>query len=101
VHKSEALTLRDIFLKMLMCTRGLSAEKAMEIQRHWSTPRAFVEAFEKCGGRDDLGAGGAEDEKARKRGEMVFRTAGGLVGGRKIGKALSAKVAEVWGEDDD
>lgn len=59
-----------------------------------------MEALEKCGGRDDLGTGGTEEEKERKRRELVFRVAGGFVGGRKIGKALSAKVAEVWGEDD-
>ncbi|EIC07256.1 hypothetical protein OR221_0005, partial [Microbacterium laevaniformans OR221] len=31
--KSETLTLRDVFLKMLMCTRGVTGEKALEIQR--------------------------------------------------------------------
>ena len=82
-----------------MCTRGITAEKAMEIQKHWKTPREFVEAFEKCEGRDDLGTGGTDEERARKRRELVFRVAGGYVGGKKIGKVLSAKVADIWGED--
>jgi len=84
---------------MLMCTRGISAEKAMEIQKHWNTPVEFVQAFEKCGQRDDLGTGGTEEEKAARRRELVFKAAGGFVGGRKIGKVLSAKVAEIWGEE--
>ncbi|KAI9771634.1 MAG: Crossover junction endonuclease mus81 [Geoglossum simile] len=82
--KSESLTLRDIFLKMLMCTRGLSGEKALEIQRRWKTPREFVEAFEGLPGD--------------RRGEMVMKASEKVVvGRRKIGRKLSEKIAEVWG----
>ncbi|KAI9879377.1 MAG: Crossover junction endonuclease mus81 [Pleopsidium flavum] len=81
--KSETLTLRDIFLKMLMCTRGITGDKALEIQKHWKTPREFVEAFERC-----------ETERLRK--ELLLEKMGGLVGRKKVGKALSAKVADVW-----
>ena len=89
--KSESLTLRDVFLKMLMCTRGISGDKALEIQKHWKTPRAFIEALQ-----EESGEGGEEGRK--RRGEMVWKKAGSLVGTRKIGKAVSMKVAEVWGE---
>ncbi|PGG98927.1 crossover junction endonuclease MUS81 [Blastomyces parvus] len=88
--KSEMLTLRDLFLKMLMCTRGVTADKALEIQRHWRTPREFVEAFEEAHRRR---AGG--DVAAMEN--MVFEKLGGLVGRKKIGKPVSKKIAEVWG----
>ncbi|EEP82393.1 conserved hypothetical protein [Uncinocarpus reesii 1704] len=88
--KSDMLTLRDLFLKMLMCTRGLTGEKALEIQRRWSTPRQFVEALEAAD------TGGEQGKK--KTEELVFSEMGGLVGRKKVGKALSKKIAEVWGK---
>lgn len=87
--KSETLTLRDVFLKMLMCMRGVTGEKALEIQRRWKTPRGFAEAFEALGN--------GEEGKKRQR-ELVITQMGSLVGRRKIGKALSVKIGEVWGD---
>ncbi|MCJ1473790.1 Crossover junction endonuclease mus81 [Lambiella insularis] len=98
VSKSDSLTVRDIFLKMLMCTRGITGDKAMEIQKHWPTPLAFVEALEECGEGDGLGTDRDELSGAARRRDMVWKAAGGLVGPRKIGKAVSAKVGDVWGE---
>ncbi|MCJ1392054.1 Crossover junction endonuclease mus81 [Xylographa bjoerkii] len=98
VSKSDSLTIRDIFLKMLMCTRGITGDKAMEIQKHWQTPNAFVEALEGCGRGDDLGVVMDEEARAKRRRELVWKVAGGFVGPRKIGKAVGAKVGEVWGE---
>lgn len=86
--KSEMLTLRDLYLKMLMCTRGVTGEKAIEVQKIWKTPNDFVRAFDKCGS--------GEDGKKKKR-EMVFVQLGNKVKSKQIGKALSAKVAEAWG----
>ncbi|PGH04964.1 hypothetical protein AJ79_06921 [Helicocarpus griseus UAMH5409] len=85
--KSEMLTLRDLFLKMLMCVRGVTADKALEIQKHWRTPREFVEAFEQV-----YRAGGVAAME-----NMVFEKLGGLVGRKKIGKLVSKKIAEIWG----
>ena len=84
--KTEAMTLRDVFLKMLMCTRGVTGEKAIEIQKHWKTPREFVEAFE---------AKGTEKERE----SMVSERLGGLnvIPKKKVAKQLSKKVAEIWG----
>lgn len=84
--KHDTNTLRDIFLKMLMCTRGISADKALAIQKVWSTPRAFVEAFEGCA-----------NQKERER--LVETKLGGLVGRAKIKGVLGAKIAGVWGEE--
>lgn len=87
--KSDVLSLRDLFLKMLMCTRGVSGEKALEIQRRWSTPREFIEAFEKSG----LGANGATTKD-----QMVSDQMSSLVGRKKVARALSKRIAEIWGE---
>ncbi|KFY18309.1 hypothetical protein V491_04800 [Pseudogymnoascus sp. VKM F-3775] len=87
--KSETLTLRDVFLKMLMCTRGVTGDKALEIQRRWRTPQEFVEAFEACAG----GEGG----RKRKQ-EMVSGEMNNLVGRKKVARVLSARIAEVWGD---
>lgn len=84
--KSDTLTLRDIFLKMLMCTRGISGDKALAIQKHWGTPRAFIEAFEGCAG-------------PKEREAMIETKLGGMVGRAKVKGILGAKVAGVWGEE--
>jgi len=83
VNKSASITLRDLFLKMLMCTRGVSAEKALEVQSRFGTPREFVEALERCDGEQE-------------RSELVAGACREAVGRRKIGTALSKKIAEVW-----
>jgi crossover junction endonuclease MUS81 len=83
------MTLRDVFLKMLMTTKGVTGERALEIQRRWKTPYQFVKAFEDCGT-------GAEGRKRKH--ELVSGQMGGLFGRKKIQKALSQKIAEVWGD---
>ncbi|PYH82832.1 crossover junction endonuclease mus81 [Aspergillus uvarum CBS 121591] len=83
--KSDVLTLRDVFLKMLMCIRGVTGEKALEIQRRWPTPQAFVQAFEVLGVKD--------------RDNLVSDQMQTLVTRKKIAKVLSKKIAEVWGEN--
>lgn len=87
--KSEMMTLGDVFLKMLMTTRGLTGERALEIQRKWKTPYDLVKAFEACGN--------GENGKKRKR-DLVFHEMSHLVGRKKISKALSHKIAEAWGD---
>ncbi|TVY48193.1 Crossover junction endonuclease [Lachnellula occidentalis] len=87
--KSDALTLKDVFLKMLMCIKGVTGEKALEIQKRWKTPNELLEAYEKCG----------EGEQGRKKKmEMVSSQMSDVVGKKKIHKAVSVKIAEVWGD---
>lgn len=93
--KSDSLTLRDVFLKMLMCTRGLTGEKAIELQKRWPTPNSLAQAYREIEERE----GGGEQARKVKM-EMVWRQMGELVGRRKIQKALSAKIADVWGDWD-
>ncbi|EEU47749.1 uncharacterized protein NECHADRAFT_30846 [Fusarium vanettenii 77-13-4] len=87
--KSESMTLRDVFLKMLMTTRGVTGERALEIQKRWKTPYEFVKAFEACGP--------GEQGLKRKR-DLVLGQTSHLVGRKKFTKALSQKIAEVWGD---
>ncbi len=89
--KSDTMTLRDVFLKMLMCTKGVTAETAVELQKRWKTPVELVQAFEACGPPGEAG-----DAKRR---EMVLAQMGGLFGRKKVTKALSATISQVWGED--
>lgn len=87
--KSDMMTLRDVFLKMLMTTRGVTGEKAMEIQKRWKTPYELVKAFEACGS--------GEQGLKRKR-EMIADSLPSMVARKKIPKAVSQKLAEVWGD---
>ena len=84
--KSGTLTLRDVFLKMLMCTRGISGDKALAIQKHWGSPRTLIEAFERCATQ-------------KEREAMIDTRLGGMVGRAQIKGVLGAKVAGVWGEE--
>ena len=83
--KSDTLTLRDVYLKMLMCTRGISGEKALAIQKVWTTPKAFVDALQ-------------EYESEKDKETLIDRRLGGLVGRGSVKGILGAKVAVVWGK---
>ncbi|KAI0199136.1 crossover junction endonuclease MUS81 [Astrocystis sublimbata] len=87
--KSDMMTLRDVYLKMLMCTKQVTGEKALEIQKRWKTPYDFVKAYEK------LAAG---EEGKRWKQDMVFAQMGNMVGRKKIARTLSRKIAEVWSD---
>lgn len=82
--KSGTLTLRDVFLKMLMCTRGITGDKAIHLQKHWQTPYSFIQAFQAL-------------PTATQRAEMIWKIAGNFQDKRKVGKAVSQSIAETWG----
>ncbi|KAI9757926.1 MAG: K(+)/H(+) antiporter [Chaenotheca gracillima] len=95
--KSDSLTLRDLFLKMLMCTRGVTGDKALAVQKIWKTPKEFIQAYENMPRPDATTSRGATNDPIGKaKREMVFLHLGNMVGRKKIGKALSSKIAEVW-----
>ncbi|KAI0428877.1 hypothetical protein F5Y09DRAFT_332288 [Xylaria sp. FL1042] len=87
--KSDIITLRDVYLKMLMCTKQVTGEKALEIQKRWKTPYEFVKAYERCGS--------SEDGK-RKKQDLVFAHLGNLFGRKRVPRPLSHKIAEVWSD---
>lgn len=82
--KSDSLTLRDLYLKMLMCMRGVTGDKAIEIQKIWPTPNALIQAYSELG----------SDAKAKET--LVSNRLGKEIDRKQVGKALSAKIAEVW-----
>ena len=83
--KTDNLTLRDVFLKMLLCTKGISADKALAVQKIWTTPRALIEALEACA-------------TEKERDGLLAGKMDAIVGRAKVKGALSQKVARIWGE---
>ena len=81
MSKSTTLTVGDVFIKMLMKIRGISGEKALEIQRMFQTPRGLIDAY--------VGLGETEGKVL-----VMSRCAG--YGRKRIGPALSEKIWHVW-----
>jgi crossover junction endonuclease MUS81 len=79
--KSASLTIGDLFLKMLMNIRGVSAEKAIEIQKHFPTLIAMVNAMSRVDAAE---------------GKMLVANCCSKFGRKKIGPALSAKIYDVF-----
>ncbi|KAI1007880.1 Crossover junction endonuclease [Podosphaera aphanis] len=93
MSKSDTLTLRDLYLKMLMCIKGVTGEKALEIQKRWKTPYDLATAYRKI----DEGETSPE-EAAKKKSNLISSQMGNLIGRKKIAQALSATISDVWGE---
>lgn len=85
--KNDDMTLRDVYLKMLLSARGVTADKAIEIQRIWPTPIALIEAYEACA-------------TAKDRENMLSNRLSTAIPRKKIRKALSTKIANVWVGDE-
>ena len=68
-----------------MCTKGISADKAAEIAKRYSTPHSFYTALEKC-----------QNNEARWK--MINEVCGSTFGIKKIGPILSERVARIWFE---
>ncbi|KAJ1812539.1 Crossover junction endonuclease mus81 [Coemansia sp. RSA 2599] len=79
-NKSRTLSVGEVYLRMLMTLRGVSADKALAIGRVYQTPRQLMQAVAE------------EPEKAV--GELYID--GSL---RKIGPALGKRVAQFWTAD--
>ncbi|RMZ90164.1 hypothetical protein DV736_g2623, partial [Chaetothyriales sp. CBS 134916] len=79
--KNDSMTLRDVYIRMLLCIRGVTAERAVEISKIWKTPVELVEAFER-----------QPDQKARDN--MVSDRLGDAIPRKKVSKVLSATIAE-------
>jgi len=72
-----------MFAKMLMCTKGISADKAAEVIKQYPTPHSFYTALEKC-----------HNNEARWK--IVNEVCGGTFGSKKIGPVLSERIAKLW-----
>ena len=80
--KTDAMSLRDIFLRMLMCIRGVTGEKALEIQKKWRTPIEFF--------------GALETTPPNLRAQMIVDAAASVVAKKKIAPKLGARIADIW-----
>ncbi|KAJ7512447.1 hypothetical protein B0H11DRAFT_2182776 [Mycena galericulata] len=112
-HKSQFTTVRDTWARMLLCVKGMSAEKVGAVVERWDTPRALWEAFrlaevEEREGRareaaeEAAATSGPAKGKGRKKksavleAKLMLQGVGGADGGvRAIGPALSSKLYEL------
>lgn len=85
LSKSGMLTIRDIYIRMLLTVRGITLDKALAIQKQFSTPRDLIDAYKTL-----------LEEDAKKM--MLFNKLGNEINRKKITKMLSARVYEVWGK---
>lgn len=88
LSKSDMMTVKEMFILMLMLVRGISLEKAVVIQNYFQTPRRLIEYYLE---NSEL----EEDEKA----QLMFKMFGNHVGNKKIGKAALAALYEAWGKE--
>ncbi len=84
MSKTGNFTLKQVYLQMLMATRGVSLEKAKTIQRKYPTPSHLLNSYSKL-------------TSISSRKLLLFEQFGKEIGNKKIGKALSEKIYEVWG----
>lgn len=84
---SSTGTLQDMWARMLLCIRGASEDKVLEIVHRWPTPRHLLQAYDAC----------ASDEEARL---LLSRTIDSHtpVTRRQIGPKLSERIWQLMRE---
>lgn len=85
--KSDMLTVKEMFIMMLMTIRGVSFEKAITIQNKFPTPKLLLEYFHVT--HKDL------EEEMKKT--LLDKEFAHMVGNKKIGKATLERIYEIWG----
>ncbi|KAG5419642.1 MUS81 [Candida metapsilosis] len=85
--KTTQMTVKELFILMLMTIKGCSLEKAIVIQNRFPTPKKLLEFYHQQNAHAPL-----ETKKQLMVDE--FKT---QVGNKKIGKVLSEKIYDVWG----
>lgn len=84
--KTSFVTVKELYLKMLLTTKGVSFEKALVIQNNYSTPKKLIEAYKSLG-----------DDEAKKK-SLLKDVSANEVGNRSIGKKTSENIYEAWGK---
>lgn len=86
--KSDFLTVKDMFIQMLMTIRGLSLDKAIAIQKHFHTPKGLIEffKFEHAVTRDS------------EKKDLIYQAFKNQVNTKKIGRPLLERIFQVWGK---
>ncbi|KAJ1021261.1 hypothetical protein NDA18_005502 [Ustilago nuda] len=88
--KSAGLTSKEVFGKMLLCIKGMSAEKVREMLTIYSSLRQLTEAYQ--GLADDT----KEADETKKADTLLSSSTENLDQRKKIGPALSRKVGQVF-----
>lgn len=83
--KSGLITIRDLFIKMLMTIRGVTWERAVTIQRLYPTPYDLWQAYDNLTSEED-------------RKELLSKATASYISKKKCSKNLSEKVYEIWGQ---
>lgn len=81
--KSGGLTSKEILGKMLLCIKGMSAEKVREVLAMFSTLRELTDAYKEI------------EDDAKEAETMLSSCTESMDQRKKIGPALSRKVADV------
>lgn len=87
--KTTMMTVKEIFILMLLLIRGMSLEKAIVLQNHFKVPRILIEYFL------EFGAGKTEVEK----GVLIFDLFKDEIGSKKFTKPLLIAVYDTWGRE--
>ncbi|ORX46032.1 hypothetical protein DM01DRAFT_1327920 [Hesseltinella vesiculosa] len=87
-HKYATSTLRDLYIRMLMTIRGVSAEKALTLAKTYPTPHRLLAAMNEISSEKD---GKALAQEATKN-ETLPR--------RRWTKKMSERLWYVWGQQD-
>ncbi|KAI3407109.2 MUS81 [Candida oxycetoniae] len=85
--KTTQMTVKELFVLMLMTIKGCSLEKAIVIQNRFPTPKKLIEYYQ-------IQHGHASVECKKKLLAEEFKS---QVGNKKVGKVLSEKVYDIWG----
>ncbi|ONH72155.1 Crossover junction endonuclease MUS81 [Pichia kudriavzevii] len=81
--KSAMTNVKEMFVRLLMCTKGVGLDKASAIQQHFKIPRNLIESFQRA--------------HPMERCPILIKEAlRDEIGPRKVGKALSEKLATIW-----
>lgn len=85
--KGDMMSVKDMYLLMLMSVRGVSLEKAVVIQSKFPTPKLLLEFYHTD--HKDMG------EKEKK--QLLDKEFKHMVGNKKIGKLTLERLYNVWG----
>lgn len=83
MNKNNAITVKEIFIKMLMTIKGISLEKACAIQQFYKTPNNLINLFKRS-------------HLKGKCNQMLHLQFKNEVGIRNIGNVLSKRIASVF-----
>lgn len=85
--KTGMMTVKEMFILMLMVVRGLSLERAVSIQNYFQTPKRFIEFY-------------TVEHKhlpETQKKQLMMNLFKNEIGNKKIGKVLLEKIYDIWG----